>query len=297
MRILGAWRKGWSFVYSKLQLVGLLYLVNVLFALIIVVPLSNYLDDRVGDSMSMMMDRFVGFDYSFLSDFINNYGMGIDAILEMSKLVKVLYLLISVFLMGGILHSIKHSERKYDFNLFVVGGLKYYWRLMILTIVFIIIHLLVFSLCFFVFQSAIGGLSPFGIESDTKVILAGKIMIAVYLFIALIIKLWHEYSKLSMISDEKNLLFNLKQGIIQLRRNFISGFTFLISTALMLVLIFVLNHLIKSGFGIEKSILIVFLLSQLVLIFRFILKLIFIRGLYHLSSFDITSKELDPQIS
>ena len=76
MNSIAAYKNGMRFLSNNKKLLWVLLLINISFALFIAMPINSYIDQSIGDSLSMKaFDN--GFDYMLISDFLDNYGMGI----------------------------------------------------------------------------------------------------------------------------------------------------------------------------------------------------------------------------
>lgn len=206
MNIFKAYIAGLTSLFSSKRLWLLLYVLNFLFALVIAFPLNSYLTSVFGNSLSLEQS-FSHFDYTLFGDFLNEYGSGFMPILNQSVVVIGLFLLFSIFLMGGIINVLKHQDQPNSFAAFWWGCGYYFWRLFRLTIYFLLIHGGLLFLFFTIYKSMTNDLSIFKMETDMVMISAFKILAPIYAVLAAIAFMIHDYIKIHLLYNETILLF------------------------------------------------------------------------------------------
>ena len=225
MNFITAYTSGLKTIFSKGKLWLLLYALNFLFAILLAYPLSGFLGEKLGDTLAADQ-LFEGFDFAIANDFINQYGDAFGVIMNQSVFGMGLYLLLSVFLVGGILNVLKKEEQSYQLADFWTGGGKYFWRMLRLTIYFFIIQIVVLVAFFMLFSTlTAGGLERF--HNEGEIIQRGLIILPFYLLIATIFFMIHDYAKIHVVATDKSLLFQpIRQAFQWVFRNF--GQTFLL---------------------------------------------------------------------
>jgi len=238
---------GITSLFSNWKLWVLVYGVNLFFALFIAFPFNSFFKTSIGDSLAgnESLNRF---DYTFISDFLNKYGLGFDQILKQSFFVGALFLLLSIFLMGGIVERFLQKDTKFNFKNFWVACHQNFWRLLRLTIYYLLIHLLIAAIFFKIFS--IGGLSPFDLESDTALIFRIKLIGGLYLFFAALVMMFQDYAKLEVVkADDKWITNSALSGIDFVFKHFLSCLIlFLIQILLFGLLTFVYITIRKQFF-------------------------------------------------
>jgi len=210
MNFITAYTSGLKNIFGKGKLWLLLYALNFLFAILLAYPLSGFLGEKLGDTLAA--DQLSeGFDFAIANDFINQYGDTFGIILNQSIFGMVLYLLLSIFLVGGILNVLKTSTESYRLAGFWTGGGKYFWRMLRLAVYFLVIQLVVLAL-FFMLISVLtsGGLERFHNEGD--IINRVLMILPFYLLFATFFFMVHDYAKIHVVATDRGLLF---QPIIQ----------------------------------------------------------------------------------
>ena len=139
MEIIQTLKNGITQFWQYKRILFILYGVILGAALLIALPIKTYLESHAGHSL-MVEDLVKGFDYTFLNDFMTNYGSGLAPIFQQSILIIGLFLVIMIFLIGGILSVYKQQPNEWNSRLFWGESAAYFWRMFRLSIYFITIH-------------------------------------------------------------------------------------------------------------------------------------------------------------
>jgi hypothetical protein len=201
-----AYFKGIWLAIRKIKMWVFLYLINFIFAILAAIPLSNLLQDKVGNSLAperMLPD----FDYTIYKDFMNEYGDEFSIILGQSRLIFVFYFFLSIFLVGGILTVLKNHVDKFSFTAFWTGSTLYFWRMLRLTFYFLIIHFAIGGVFFAIVYFSVfkGGLDA--VESEVDMINVVRFTLPVYLIFASFFFMVQDYAKIHVVHKNPNWLF------------------------------------------------------------------------------------------
>ena len=205
MEFIIAYFKGWILTFRRIGMWLLLYLFNFLFALLAALPMFNLLENKLGRSLEIekLMPRF---DFTVFSDFINQYSDSILVLLDQSRCLIVFFFIFSIFLNGGILNSFKHRADTFNFRMFWSGCTRYFWRMLRLTVYFFAVHIIVLALFiklfFFLVDGDIGDL-----ESELELYQYLRICVPIYLMVASVFFMIHDYAKVHMVHEDKRFLF------------------------------------------------------------------------------------------
>jgi len=204
MNFITAYTSGLKNIFGKGKLWLLLYALNFLFAIFLAYPLSGSLGNKLGDTLAA--DKlFEKFDYSIFNDLIIQYWDVLGVIANQSILGLSLYLLLSVFLVGGILNILKEEETIGLAN-FWKGGGKYFWRLLRMAIYFLAMQIGVLILFFLLFTTLTsGGLERF--HNESEILKRGVIIFPIYLLFATIFFMIHDYAKIHVVATDKSIVF------------------------------------------------------------------------------------------
>ena len=270
MKSLKAYLKGWSSLFCYKWMLMLLYLSNFILAFLAAIPVSGFLGNTVGHSLSL--ERSVeAFDYIFLNELMNEYRDLIISIPNQSVLFVALFLLFSIFLMGGVLNVLKKDQEHFSFNVFLKGCAKYFWRLFRLNVYFIAIQLGVLAFFFFLFSVICNGLSPFEMESEKQIIDALLILTPIYLLIFTIISMIQDYSKIHLVHQDPGLLFKtFRESFTIVFKNFWRFFFLYLLNIITLLVSFGIYWFLKGLFDASTmlSVFLMFVIIQLFVIAR-----------------------------
>jgi len=268
MTVLTIYIKGWGVAFNHLKLWGFLYVINFLFALLVSFPIFRFLDAKL--SHSMALDKlYERFDFTVANDIINEYGDVVSFLMNQGIVTSFFFLLVSIFIVGGILYVFRHRNTPFRFADFWIGGAKFYWRILGLTFLFLIIQGLVLFLFFslFTFLTA-GGLDRF--HSEAAIYQRAMIVFPFYLFFATIFWMIQDYTKVIMVDKDLSLFSSLGQGIRFVIKNFMSTFLLYFLNLLTFAFIFYLYWRSPASSLVGLALLI----GQFFLLFRIGMKLL-----------------------
>jgi hypothetical protein len=183
-------------------------------SLCVAYPLKKLLETTVGHSL-MVQNLMKGFDYEFFNDFNNAHGLAWMPIFDQSIVIILLFLLLFVFLSGGI-YAVLIKIPSGDYKaVFWGSSASYFWRIFRLSIFFALIHAVVFALFALVFYGAVNG----ELQNEGVISTALKIILPIYYAVALFFFTWQDYSKYYLLKRQHKWMF---QAVVQAFR-FVKG--------------------------------------------------------------------------
>ncbi len=268
MAIFTAYIRGWLNALSNIQLSIIYYMANLLFAIVAAYPLKGYLENTVGYSLTLN-ESLGDFDFTFLTDFMNEYGVGLSTILNQSFVLVLVFLVFSIFLTGGIIKTIAKKEKGH----FWAGCGQYFGKLFILTLFFLALQASLFFLVFQGFQFLSGGLSPFGLNTDEDWVRAFQVVAPIYLFFATFLFMLQDYIKIHIANQSKGSILSATSAALKMvfRRIYLTLPLYLINL-LTLGLSAYLYYLLRSS-GIA-NVWILLILGQVFVFLRILLKVV-----------------------
>jgi hypothetical protein len=276
MTVFKAILQGIQQTWKYKAMVFFLYLLTFLLAIFVAYPLKSLIESTVGHSM-MISDLVKGFDYTFLNDFKNAHGDGFLPIIDQSITVLALYLLLFIFLTGGIISIFIQQPPKYSRSIFWGQSAEFFWRILRLTIYFLLIHSFIFLVFAFIFYTSSNGLSPFTLENEGTIAFNFKFVAPAYVLVAAFFFMWQDYTKVFLVAQDKTWIFqSLWSAFKFIFKNFRKTYgLYLLNLALWFLVIFI-NYFISTliEFSSSSAILPSFLISQVFVLFRLALKLI-----------------------
>ncbi len=187
--------------FSAWKVWGLLYLLNFLFTLVIIAPLAQYLEKKIGKSP--LVEKWAdGFNYTVMHDFLANYEVSIAAFTELTIVIAVIYLVFSIFTSGGIIEVFHKNEKSQNLRNFWSGCTYHFWRMLRITIYFLLIHAVVLGLFGFIFSQLI----PDSPDSELQYINPLKIILPLYLIFAFFVAMWQDFTKIIAVQRDENIL-------------------------------------------------------------------------------------------
>ncbi len=278
MKVINAFAKGWKKVIQSFVLCGLLYGMNFLFAFIVALPLKQLMDKKLSHSMEPQ-NLLAGFDFTVVVDFLNEYGVrdAFPNILANTQIIAIVFFFFSVFLTGGILAVFKNREEGFTRGIFWEGCAQYFWRLLRLTLYFLIIQVGILSIFFFILNAMTSGFDIEAIAHEGVIFDSIKILIPFYLICSGIIAMISDYAKIHMVHLDEAWLFkpffgSFKIGLKKFFKTYPLFFlNFLIFVLILGVYWFLSERIITDNF---TSILLLFVLGQVFILGRIFVKVL-----------------------
>ena len=252
MKALSALKVGSGITTRKFGIVIFLLIINIIFALVLSIPMFYTLQDSFGDS-KVGENMLEGFDTLWYGEFRNEVSgfassfspsiMGIGAILNNFVTIErgnlfnirsipntifllgVIYLLFGAFLNGGILGAFNSPERKFSFGNFFEDCGKYFIRFFFLMIIAVACYLVLQRFFFPWLNSAFSSLGWVKNATEEKIpFLFDRLKNLIFVIILFFIGMLFDYAKIITVVEQ--------------RRNIIASF--------FRSLGFILTHIIKT---------------------------------------------------
>lgn len=190
--------------FSAWKIWALLYFFNIVFTLIVIAPISKLLDEKIGQSL--LPEKWQeGFNYTVMHDFLANYDVSVTTFTRLTLVVGLLYLVFSIFTAGGIVAVFLEKNKGNQLRTFWSACSYFFWRILRLTFYFLCIHGLIAGLFGFIFFKAAKGFSPDNIESELVILNAFYWILPMYLFAAIVVSLWQDFTKIQLVKDDQRL--------------------------------------------------------------------------------------------
>jgi hypothetical protein len=293
MFILNSFTIGIRNVWSNKFLIGIMFLLKLLFSLILLAPLYLMFSASFGANLKAS-NLLRWFDFSLLIDFIYHWKHTLSIYFLMFFLVSFLAVIVFIFFSGGFWGVLRDQAKKKEGNpkdashLKIEGffgyGAKYFWGMFKIALVLLAFYLIaVFLFLFFltIFNSVAGKGSFLELTSWRVV---AKISILAFLF--LLVNMIGDYLRIFYIENfstgsirEERFLVSVKRAFRFLLTNFFK------TLSLYYLLSFVLVLAVLLYFGMDKMmggipqtsfyIFLVFLIQQISSLFRAFWRLVY----------------------
>ena len=284
MTFLSAILTGLSSIPKAKRLWGFLYLILLFLALALALPIDNLLSMAFGHSLDL--NRHLGeFDYTVFADLMNNHGNGVSMLLYHAKWIILIYLIVAVFLSAGIVPHFLRKKDRFHFSAFVKDAGHYFWRFLRLSIYCLFFYAIVFGLSFVLFQTILGGLSPFEIENDTRITPAFYCATGLALLLGILVNSIQNLAKYEIADQDPQFIHaSILHAAKTVFRNLL---TFILFNAVLLILWYLwylLNKWTQQAFNPDGRVGIYLMLffGQLFIFLRVALQLIKYSGMNYL---------------
>ena len=288
MLIFTSFIQGIKNVWSNKFLIGSLFLFKFFFSLILLAPLYLMFSASFGANQKAS-SLLRCFDFSLLIDFVYHWRQTLSIYFLMFFLVSFLALMVFVFFSGGFWGILRDESRKKEGNWkserFFGYCAKYFWgmfKIALLLIAFYLIAFLLFLFFLTIFDLVAGKGSWFEITSWRVIV---KISFFVFLFF--LVNMIGDYLRIFYISQDAEFAQNFKErfsGFVKkafrfLLTNFFKTLSlyYLLSFALILaILAYVgVNKLMEGIPRTTLYVLLVFLIQQILSLFRAFYRLVY----------------------
>ncbi len=194
------------------KMLAVLWLINFLFGSVIFFLLFGQISGAISESM-MAESLLKKFDFTFLFEFMTYHKDAVGTIFSAAFILMFLYLLVSIFLYGGILSVLIHSGRSHEMEegkkrfapIFFQGAGKYFGRFFRLAI-----YSLILWFIFAVFISLVSSLFGVFTARGTNEQLAFSLLlveVAVVLFLVFLIKMILDYTRIKIVTEDSRYVF------------------------------------------------------------------------------------------
>ena len=174
--------------------------VNLIFALLMVIPFEGVLHEAASHS-DAPLQGLEHFDINFIADVINNFGPELQIWLWQLMIFVLLYLILNIFLAGGLIESYVHLFQRFSFSQFLSNCAKHFWRLFRLALYFLVTQ--VFVIIFLAFMYTKLGLSPFELDSDQQFINHNRLIFILFVVLFAWMDMVLEYAKVKLVVSNK----------------------------------------------------------------------------------------------
>ena len=192
--------KGSSATNKRWRVLITLWIINILFSITIFAPIHALLKSDI--SRSLMGDRLLqNFDYAWMADTIYKYQNISSFITSWLWLPAAFYLLLYVFLNGGILGSLKTTEGKVTLKQFFSDCGQYFWRFFKLFLISILVYLLVLGLL----NGIIGKLLKLftkNAATEWPLIIVSNLKMIIFILLFSIVNMFFDYTKIRLVLED-----------------------------------------------------------------------------------------------
>ncbi|MFQ5739313.1 MAG: hypothetical protein ACE5JX_09890 [Acidobacteriota bacterium] len=222
----------------------LLYGVNLIFGLAVILPAAPLISN--GLAHSRYADHLMGgFDLAWLSELYHQFP-ALPRILFVSLLVGgILYLLLNVFMTGGLLSVLESRQERVSLKVFFGGCGEYFLPLLRVFLFSLPVYFLVA-----VFYLAVGRFWSFWFRDSTEawpVLITGWIRILVMLALVAVVTMIFDYVRIRLVTGgERRAFFALRKVVVWVGGNLRKTLMLDLSFLLLAVFLYVVYHLLSE---------------------------------------------------
>jgi hypothetical protein len=198
-------KKGMAVSNKKFKVVIYLWAVNVLFALMVVLPFYFVLKNHISHSL-MGESLLRGFDYLWLGDAVYKFGGSASLIPFWFMVPAVFYLFLHIFLNGGIIGRLSDIDTRVCLTGFLGDCGTYFVRFLRLFLLSIPVYLLVVGVLFVIIYTVLGIFTE-NAATEWPVIITGNLKVAVFVLLFSIVNMFFDYVKIRLVkANSKKVL-------------------------------------------------------------------------------------------
>ncbi|WP_367390404.1 hypothetical protein [Lewinella sp. LCG006] len=274
--VFAALKQGISAACRQWWMSLLLWATTLVLALLAAIPVRSLLAAEAGKSL-MIKDLVKGFDYTFLNDFMQNYGSGFTPMLNQSLLLLAVQYLLLVFFVGGIVKVLWEQPSQDQRPMFWSSSARYFWRMLRLSLFFLVVHLLVLVIFGLLYMQVTKGLSPKALDSEGIITSSLRWLVPLYVLVAAVPMMWQDYAKVYLVKNDHRFIWSpIGEAGRFLIRRFPKAYPLYLLNIGILLLLFAVNYFLTGLFEISSlsTIIGAFILSQLFVFARYGLKIV-----------------------
>jgi len=276
MGFLSCFQKGSTIVSKRVKILIYLWVINVSFSLMVIAPIHALIKNDV--SHSLMGDRLLeGLDFLWLGDVIYKFQNLVPMLAVWLAIPTLLHMLFYTFLNGGIIGSLKESQRKVTLKNFLTDCDAYAWKFFKLFLLSIPVYFIVIGLIYRLIGQ-ITGLFTKNASTEWPLLVFSNVKTILFLLLFSVVNMFFDYAKIHLLFTRGRSV--LKEAWITLQflfsRFFRAWILYLFIALLGLLLFFIymeIAYLLPKNHTLP--ILIVFIWQQMYIFSRLWIKLNF----------------------
>ncbi len=270
MNIFRAYINGFRLTMRNHKMLFFLYAVNILTALILVVPFFQTLKIAANNTVEIE-SLLTGFDFNFFVDLAQTSAQKFLNIFSSLKWIVLVYWLLSIFFLGGIIKVF--NKDKFSWRAFFVGSFKYFLRFLFISLIFLILQVLLFLMIWIPFVLATGVTKDLITNEQNLFIIAG-ILIIFHGILSVTLQMASDYSKYYLVFENKNIFRAILSGFGFVSRNYYKTFSIFIVNQIVPVFAFYIYFNLSRDITTQTivGIVIMFIIQQIYIFCRIIFK-------------------------
>jgi len=205
MKVISSYISGLKRVINIKKIVFLTYFLNLVFALVVAIPFASALSSAIGFS-DLLTPLASSFNFTAFSDFMREHGDRLSSIFSVARWLIPIYILLQVFLNGGIIGAYTKNDEPYSISDFYKNCTLYFWKYLMVFIGFLIFHII--ALVIVVIPAAI--ILSGGIDSKESEIIYWTVSywsLGIYFILFTLVMLVSDYTKILLTKPDTKGVF------------------------------------------------------------------------------------------
>ena len=141
MKIIEAYTNGLKTTIKSYKMITLVYTVILFLGLVVAIPFFFGLKSAGGMTISPAK-LLKEFDYTSFVEIMKNHGEEIRSSITQGAWIVLLFIVLSIFLTGGILRTLRQGHKKFGLYNFFAGCGKFFYRFLRLSLYSLVVHFL-----------------------------------------------------------------------------------------------------------------------------------------------------------
>jgi hypothetical protein len=264
MNIIQAYTSGFKTAVRSHKMTTLIYIINLMLGLILAIPFMGALKEASNRSLSVH-NLLKDIDLTALQEFMRNSDGTIGDLFREVFWVILFFIVVSIFLTGGILTTIKQKESKFTLKSFFSGCGTFFFRFFKLTFYTIILHLILAIIIYLILSLIVVG-SYDSVASEKVLFYTFVIFLSLHVIISIY---------LIVITDSKKVLKSFWAAVKFITLRFPLTYGLYLMLLVIPLIVLYLYMIVSKTIGMTSgiTILVMFILQQLFIWLRISLRI------------------------
>ena len=267
---------GMGTTFRKPRILIILYIVNVLFALVVAFPFLALVQAELGQSLLGASIRPV--DLMWIGEAVLKHQDALAAIVAGFVASGFAYLALQVFLNGGIVGRLLDREGAANLAAFADDSGRYFWRFVRLFLVSLVFLVLTLAIAMRLISALLTPLAESAVTEWLPLILSNLHFLIALLLLS-IVRMIVDYARIAIVADEeRKVLKALRQALTFLRKRFFRAWAIYLLIVVATVAGSVGFYVVLGALGASAVVQIIaaFVWMQLYVVFRIWIRTLFV---------------------
>lgn len=274
MNITKAYTSGFKTTVRSLKMTTLIYVLNLLMGLTIAIPFMGALKEASGHSMAPQ-NLLKGFDFTSFQEILRHYGEEISSYLSHGFWMVLFFLILSIFLTGGILTAFNKKESTFSLKSFFSGCGTFFFRFFKVSLYTVFMHIILAVFVYLIFTLIVAGIAG-GTASEKTFFYLFVFFLGIHLLLGIYLIIITDYSRFMLVlNDSGKVLKSIWLATKFVTRKFPRTYGLYLMLLVIPLILFYLYMIASRTIGMTSglTILIMFVLQQLFIWLRISLRI------------------------